>query len=252
MGIFTYQGTLKEKVIHAEISDQEIMDKVNSGYVVIVRGVFSKEELLECRSKVFSFGQETPESNPPLSADSISFHRIDYNHPLMTVKRIAHLFRFTYKNKGNTGVFKFFEPMNYFRNRLAGLSETFSFNEDVSGFLSQPAILHYPCGGGYLENHVDPVEPQKVEMVVAISQRGTDFKTGGLEFSLHGEWIDVEKYVEIGDIVMFKPDIPHRVTPIDPEETLSFGKNNGRWIIFSPIAHTYDKTKNEKELAAQK
>ena len=176
----------------------------------------------------------------------MAFHRIDDNHPKMAVKRIAHFFRFSYSHKSTTGVFNFFEPMNFLRNEIAGLPRNYTFYEDHDGYLSQPAVLQYPSGGGYLQAHVDPVYPQYVEMVLAASKRGIDFESGGISAHNGTEWVDIEEHVEVGDLVLFKPDILHRVDPIDSGNQVDWTSERGRWIFFSPIANIKNQSVNEK------
>ena len=98
-----------------------------------------------------------------------------------------------------------------------------------------------------MQEHVDPLDPQKVEMVLSGSQRGVDFEDGGLEIFLDDEWIDVESHIAKGDIVLFRPDVPHRVKPINSKSKLDWSKRKGRWTIFSPIAHSTKKELNEKK-----
>lgn len=252
MNILKLQGQLKNNQIILDQPDEELSKQIAGGAIVIITNVFNREEILSCRQKIYTYGQTTPESNPPRSADTINFHRIDNNHPMMSVKRIAHFFRFSYKNQGDSGIFRFFEPMNYLRNRLAGLEPEFTFYEDYKGYLSQPALLHYPRGGGYLQNHVDPVEPQMVEMVMLASEKGVDFKEGGLSIFDNGKWLDIESMCKLGDMILFRPDIPHRVDPVDPDATLEFNENSGRWIFFSPIANIKNLEINEKGIDDRK
>ena len=165
----------------------------------------------------------------------------------MHVQRIAHFYRFSYSDKKIPEIFNLFEPLNLLRNQIAELDENYSYYDEVDGFVSQPAVLHYPTGGGYMQEHVDPLDPQKVEMVLSGSQRGIDFVDGGLEIFLDDEWIDVESHITKGDIVLFRPDVPHRVKPINAKSKLDWSKRQGRWTIFSPIAHSTKKELNEKK-----
>ena len=163
------------------------------------------------------------------------------------MQRIAHFYRFSYLDKKIPEIFNLFEPLNVLRNKIANLDENYSYYDEVDGFISQPAVLHYPIGGGYMQEHVDPVDPQKVEMVLSGSQRGIDFESGGLEIFIEDKWIDVEKHISKGDIVLFKPNVPHRVIPIDTKSTLDWSIRKGRWTIFSPIAHSKKNELNEKQ-----
>jgi hypothetical protein len=248
LNVVKLNGQLVNNRIVVEEPVEKLSQRIVDGDVIVVQNCFNKQLLLDIRSRIHKFGVTTPEGNPPRDAKTIDFHRIDNNHPKMAVKRIAHFFRFSYANKGETGVFQVMEPINYLRNAIAGLPEDYSFYEDTDGYLSQPAVLHYPLGGGYLEPHMDPVFPQFCELVLLVSQKGIDFTEGGLQIKSGDEWVDVESMAKFGDIVLFKPDIPHRVTPIDPHKELEWTSEGGRWIVFSPIANIRYDEKNEKAL----
>ena len=249
LNISIINGNLKNDKIDTDMSIQEMTKRIELGEVIIVRNTFSKEKLYEVRRKVHRFGVSTPEKNPPRSAQTECFHRVDNNHPLMIVKRIAHFFRFSYEHQGDEGVFEFMHPINILRNQVAGLDEKYTFWEDWNGYLSQPAMLHYPAGGGYLANHVDPLHPQRVELVLAMSQRGEDFKSGGIQIQDGDKWVDLESSIQFGDIVMFRPDVPHQVLPIDQDSQLDLQSETGRWIMFSPIANIYNNTVNGKQIS---
>jgi hypothetical protein len=238
-------GDLRDSKIVTNESIQSISRMIEDGDVVIIRGVFDCKLILAIKSEVFIFGQGVSEQNHESTANVVNFHRIDDNHPAMAVKRIAHFFRYSYVNSAKTSIFNVIHPLNILRNELAGLPENYTFYNDDSGYLSQPAVLHYPCGGGYMQAHVDPLEPQKVEMVCSFSERGENFETGGLSIYTDRQWHDVEQYIRLGDICMFRPDIPHRVEAIDPHKDKKFNDSDGRWTVFSPIASVVDKSQNE-------
>ena len=238
-------GRLRDSKIVTNSSNLYISAMIEKGNVVIIRGVFNSKLLLAIKNEVFSFGQEVSEANHQSAAQVANFHRIDDNHPAMTVQRVAHFFRYSYVNSDETSIFNVIHPLNILRNDLAGLPENYTFYDDDSGYVSQPAVLHYPCGGGKMEAHVDPLEPQKVEMVCSFSERGEDFDTGGLSIYIDKQWRDIEQYIKFGDICMFRPDVPHRVDEIDAHKDKNFNHISGRWTVFSPIASVVDNSKNE-------
>ena len=241
-------GKLSKGEITTTINVESLAEMISDGQVVIIKEVFDKDVMNSVKTEVHNFGQNSPESNPERDAKTENFHRVDNNHPLMVVKRIAHFFRFSYHNQKSSSIFKLIHPLNLLRNSIAGLDKNYTFYNHDKGFLSQPAVLHYPVGGGYMSAHVDPEEPQKVEMVLSLSERGVDFQDGGLSIFVDNEWQDVEQFIKFGDICMFRPDIPHRVNPIDPNVSLDWHDSRGRWTAFSPIASITDESKNESEV----
>jgi hypothetical protein len=246
---------LSGNILQGEITTENvknISEMISDGKVIIIKEVFDKNLLNSVKSEIFDFGQNNPENNPKRAAKTVNFHRIDNNHPLMSVKRIAHFFRYSYHHQKTTSVFELIHPLNILRNAIAGLNKDYTFYSHNEGFLSQPAVLHYPRGGGYMSAHVDPVEPQKVEMVLALSERGVDFQEGGLSIFIDNEWQDVEQFINFGDICMFRPNVPHRVDPIDPNVDLDWNNSAGRWTVFSPIADIRGKNGDSVEIGNPK
>ncbi len=74
----------------------------------------------------------------------------------------------------------------------------------------------------------------------------------GLHVQVGGQWVDVEASLQLGDICMFRPDVLHDVLPIDPGEAPAWASSEGRWTMFSPIAHVADRNKNEKMIGADR
>lgn len=244
---------LKGKLVKGQIETNKsigwIQKSILKKEILIVRGVFSNKKVLDVKNQVFKFGLKTKEKNPKRNVNTKAFHRIDINHKKMRVKRIAHMYRFSYKNFAQTKIFDLIKPLNIFRNKIANLSDKFSFFDEESGYVSQPAVLHYPAGGGYMQTHVDPLVPQAVEMVLTASERGSHFNEGGLNVkSKFGKWIDVEKKIKLGDIVMFRPDVPHKVNVIDGDGKIDWKNKKGRWTFFSPIANFKNQNLNEKSM----
>ena len=227
-------------IVEIESFIKKITEAVSNEIPVIVRGSFDKKSLYSLKLEIFNFGQNTAVSNHKNTAKVKNFHRIDHNHPLMSVKRIAHFFRYSYYEQDTNSVFKLIHPINILRNLIAGLDMDYgTFSESDDGFLTQPGVLHYPAGGGYMAAHTDNVVPQKVEVVLALSERMVDFYEGGLSMLIDDEWQDIEQFINFGDICIFKADVPHRVLPIDPDIKIDWSSSSGRWSLFSPIANIY-------------
>ena len=55
-----------------------------------------------------------------------------------------------------------------------------------------PQIIQYPAGGGMFGRHQHPLEPQRVGLILGISERGADFKTGATDFEVDGEDIGTD------------------------------------------------------------
>lgn len=99
----------------------------------------------------------------------------------------------------------------------------------------RPQIIHYPQGGGFFDWHKHPRFPTNYGLILNLSKKGRDFEKGGTEFKIEtGEKISTEEYADIGDLILFRYDLPHSVSKCDSDEDLSFSKK-GRWTAVLPL-----------------
>lgn len=96
-------------------------------------------------------------------------------------------------------------------------------------------VIHYPRGGGFLDWHVHPRYPVNYGLILNMSEQGESFSSGGTEIvQSSGETVRVEDHSNIGDLILFRFDLKHRVAPCDPDQDLHFDAN-GRWTAVLPI-----------------
>jgi hypothetical protein len=97
-----------------------------------------------------------------------------------------------------------------------------------------PQIINYPSGGGHFARHTHPFMPQKIGVILSISKKGKDYFEGGTGFEVNGNSIQLDNFHDIGDIALFKYDIPHWITSIDIEEKMNLNTDRGRWTLVIP------------------
>ncbi|MCC3860004.1 hypothetical protein [Pseudemcibacter aquimaris] len=123
-----------------------------------------------------------------------------------------------------------FKEMSEFQNQFIS-----SHDKMQSDMFIQPQIIHYPKGGGFFDWHYHPRFPVNYGLIVNLSEKNKHFFQGGTEIECEdGSVIKVEEYSNIGDLILFKFDLKHRVASCDPDEDLIFDKN-GRWTAVLPI-----------------
>lgn len=102
------------------------------------------------------------------------------------------------------------------------------------GILGALTASQYPSGGGFMVEHNDTPK-EGTSCVLAVTKRGVDFQTGGLYARTDkGEFIDIDAYAGLGDLMCVRSDMRHGVAPIDPELEMDRSLNSGRWMLFSP------------------
>ena len=98
-------------------------------------------------------------------------------------------------------------------------------------------VIHYPTGGGFLAEHVHPRYPTNYGFIITLSKKNKDFKKGVTNFRLNQKLISLEKFdLTSGDLILFRFDLPHSISPCDPKEILKFDQK-GRWTLVFPIYH---------------
>ena len=81
--------------------------------------------------------------------------------------------------------------------------------------------------------HTDTSDPAPLQLLVPLSTKNSDFNEGGLEVFCPKEkkWIDLENEFFMGDIILHRPDLLHKVSPIDPEKKLNWNSIGGKWTL---------------------
>ena len=97
--------------------------------------------------------------------------------------------------------------------------------------ISKFQVIHYPRGGGFLDWHSHPRYPTNYGLIITLSEKGRNFKEGVTKFKINNKLINLEKYsVSAGDLILFRFDLNHSISKVDPKENLTFDKN-GRWTL---------------------
>lgn len=86
--------------------------------------------------------------------------------------------------------------------------------------------LHYPAGCFY-GWHRHSLEPLRIGLIMAGSERGRDFSCGGTEFQTPFGPVSIEEAHGLGSVCLFRYDLWHRVTPVGDTPN-----GVGRWSFF--------------------
>ena len=215
------------------------MSKINNSEIFVVKNFFDKEFCLQLREETFNWGLLEDTSWHPFKDGCPDYHRLHDNYPNAYVKQKFHgFYRHNYINKNNR-IFNVFSEIFKLKNFLAGFGDyEFMNNIPSDGILPRFNVHHYPKGGGYQAEHIDPNGPfAQIQTLIIASQYGDDYQRGGVyarKSIENQEKFYLDSYTEIGDLLVLSPAIPHGVEEIDPEIEYSPNTNNGRWV-FLPL-----------------
>jgi hypothetical protein len=213
---------------------------VMSGNIVILKGVVSSDECRRARNTVFTWGQNTPATlEHPLKVRR-SVHMASYLPPKSKSRYIFHSYEFYFGDLNSESelsreVRPVFARLQQIYRELTSDSHELAPGADGCALL--PQCIQYPQGGGFFQEHVHDFAPQQIGLILAASEIGVDYQVGAVRFRSHAQedWTNTEGHHHIGDVCLFRYDMPHDVTPVDSNLPLDWSKNSGRWSFVLPI-----------------
>lgn len=219
--------------IATEVRPHELAAVVAGGTIVIVKGAFDPAELRRVRSAILEC--KIPDHGEhQLQHAGSSRHRHEYR-PESGIRHVFESYRLAVSDPGDRigrAVREPFARLAEFWRSLTGCRH--GFDRAADGLAVRPWAMHYPAGGGYFDWHEHPLLPQKIGLIAGMSEIGADFQSGATEFRTPFGIVNTMAHHDIGDVCLFRYDLAHRVTPIDPgRERLWDGA--GRWTLVMPL-----------------
>jgi hypothetical protein len=215
--------------VEAEMPMKDIANSVMAGTVAIIKRAFEPGDMRRLRGAINA--EKLPICPPTFGHDAHSWRdrRETWVNPDTKV-----LYEASFMAVANPDD-KLGRLMRTTVERLAALWRSLTGHEH--GLQAQsgrralrPWAMYYPAGGGCFGWHEHGLEPTRIGLILAMSQIGVDFERGGTEFRTPHGVVNVESSHDIGDVCMFRYDLPHRVTSVDPQRELTWD-GTGRWTL---------------------
>ena len=207
-----------------------IQKKLSKEKICILKCFFKKKEINNLIKWVINFRKKGLKGNFKYNNKTKNHYKIvDKNiSSERPTKFVLHQF-FLWNKEENQKHQSLFEKYVRMRN-IINNEEEYECIKFMKKYVSWISMLQYRKGGDFLSPHTDNLN---LQVILSMSKLGKDFKKGG-QYLIHDKYkhIYVEKYLDIGDVVIFPSKLTHGVYPIDPETK---NKNGGRWILFSPF-----------------
>jgi len=230
-------GRLEDGQITTEIPLEEVGREVMNGNICVIKQAFPADKARRLRDLAFDWGQAQP-----VSAQKDFYSHTKENHfcterGISAIQKTLHHYR-SHNLNDYTNLeplelrellAEFCLPLQSFYNRVTGNQAEFGGERRL-----HPQIIHYPSGGGFFARHTHALEPQRIGLIVSLSKYGEDFNQGGTGFDVDGEIVEIEPHHDVGDVGMFRFDLPHWVSPIDIEEAMQPDSPRGRWTLVMP------------------
>ncbi|HEX9827743.1 MAG TPA: hypothetical protein VGA80_14175 [Flavobacteriaceae bacterium] len=220
---------------------ENIRENVFQGRIVILKHVFTEQEMLQLKKGIIQWGTETPvfpHGESPSKYPSLNYHRIDDGSVPSVCPHIFHQYGFNTINELKT---ELSIPMLKIVNKLVKIQNDIAeTNFEISLKELRLKVLHYPEGGAFLAKHKHPMEPQKIGLILSLSKIGKDFKTGAVAFNTPDGYVNTVAHHDIGDVLLFRYDLEHEVTPVNPDKKkIDWLKPTGKWSVVLELRDTH-------------
>lgn len=195
--------------------------------VVVVRGLFLPEEVIEVREHLkATFSPARDSAEPAGPGKRVQRLRISTDAPLPQIVR----------GLWEPPTRDLFQRLIELRNFLTGQPPRWA-EEPEDGWWTGCRFNQYPVGGGFMAQHTDgeylgnDLPPGGyAQPLLLMTQKGVDFQHGGGFVCRNGVWEDVDVQCGIGDVLVYDAAIPHEVRPIDFRLPLDLTTFSGRIV----------------------
>jgi len=216
----------------------EVRQNIADGDIYIARRAYDPGLLREMRDYLTTIGRSSLPNYAKIEQGAPNFHRMNRADPRAYVQGCFHQFVFFPWNQDVFDLFSVFTPVYHLKNRLSGIpADRFLGIEPQDGCTARLAFQFYPCGGGFLNRHSDPVDYHQLSVpIMQLSKKGEDFDTGGLYVQMEdGSDLVIDDITEWGDVVYFNARCPHGVAAIDPDAPMRWPDYRGRWMLLFAV-----------------
>jgi hypothetical protein len=213
-------------------------ERLRAGDLYVARKLVDPDWIAMAKGYLRDIGRHSLPTYQPIAPGAPNFHRLNRNDPRAYVKGSFHQFVFYAWNQDVLDLFARARPVYHLKNRLSGLAaDSFLGQAPDRDCTARLAFQLYPRGGGYLNQHVDPIDfHQLTAPILQMSRRGEDFERGGLYVvDRAGGRLMLDDLTEPGDVVFFNAANPHGVEPIDPDRPLDWLAYQGRWMLLFAV-----------------
>jgi len=159
-------------------------------------------------------------------------------------QRVSRFLLYTEWSNENKNLYSKIRDIINLRNNVIS-TKKFKFEYSFKGYNSKNfkfcdmiRMIQYPTGGGFLSQHNDReylYPKQMVNLLVPFSKKSKrrskffpHFKQGGLFYVKNRIKFDIEKELDVGDLIFHNQRIDHGVSSVDPESNFNLNSFCGR------------------------
>jgi hypothetical protein len=235
-----FDGRAVDGTVCVEGGYDALSNTVMTEGVAVLKRAFDVDWLISVRELLMEWARATPILSHGTALQNvdrdINFHRIDDDATKSSAPHIHHHFNFNridlLAEPQRSRLLAIYRPMRALQSGVAKTAAQFPPSDGP--YRLRPQVIQYPAGGGFFAEHVHPFEPQRVGLILSLSRRGIDHREGATTFTINGTRIDTSPMHDCGDILLFRYDVPHGVSAVDPGKAIDWSSAAGRWSAVLP------------------
>ncbi len=238
IGLIKYS---KKKINLHKLIDQ----KLKKHDVVVVKNFLNHKSKIS----IFNFLKKTFKSRKDIRRSGEftyfqkDYKRLDIGDSYIN-QRVSRFLLYTEWNKNNSSLYKNINEIINLRNKIIGTNKTNyeykfdGYNSKKYKFCDMIRMIQYPTGGGFLSSHNDKeylYPKQMINVLMPFSKRMKgksknfpSFEVGGLFYIKKQKKIDIEKILDVGDLIFHNQNIVHGVASVDPDKQFKLKEFCGR------------------------
>ncbi|MBX7148109.1 hypothetical protein K1X76_03415 [bacterium] len=200
----------------------------------VIRGVFNPEEVISEYKKHYSYfkSSEDLRRSGPIVERMKNFQRVDCGDYSQCNARLSRMFTRFFWNPDDTFSWCF-KVLQQLRDILTERKVAYSdgmYTLNGTKYYEFPKILHYPVGGGFMNEHFDAYNNDGIFNIgMSVTRKGIDYKAGGVYYKRKtGEEILIDDFSQPGDIYIHDAQAVHGVHAIDSDCPLDLSTMAGR------------------------
>ena len=195
--------------------NKKIFKNLKKEKIIIFRNLFKKNEII----KELEFFTKRNCYITKKSGDYFvwkkNFSRIDRRNKNSSVYPRFQYFHALFTWNKDKSFKKIIKKAINFRNKLYNIKnyKNFIFKYKNTNYFDLPKINHYP-NRGYLGSHIDLSKKQERNFVIVLSEINKDFSKGGYFIKIKNKIVNIEKELQIGDMICNDVNTLHGVEKI--------------------------------------
>lgn len=231
-----------------ELPYSELRSALREKRLIRVRGLFDRSVMRAIRQRIAaSFDAANDRRHDTRDTDAVrrNFQKLQIgaNSGVNSRRTLGRFLRVLYNPVFAPDIYGMrghFVRLAEFRNRLVNLPPTYAIAGTQDGLWTCARIQQYPRGGGFMVPHRDmysqvasvAAELEYYQVILLLSEKGSDYASGGAYIDLHRERILYEDEAHAGDVFVYDGRTIHGVADIDPLEPLDLATFSGRAAAF--------------------